>query len=233
MKLDPTGVPMAQSRSEAAMVRLEQRAQQAGDSREDLQHVATEFEALMLTKLVEAMRATVPKADLTVGNASQGMYDNMMDDALAHHLADNGGLGVAKELMKSWTRTHNEPPRDVDELAAFARRTGATTHGELRRAESVGSLRRVQAPERNEPIPHDELTRILDSSSRDLGGLDDGETPLSELPPPTRDEWLFSPQAEQVLRALISNDPASPDTDGTRREKQPGGDTRGRGNSGP
>lgn len=211
MKIDPTGVPLAQSRSDAAMSRLEQSARQAGDAKEDLQHVATEFEALMLTKLVEAMRATVPKSELSPDSASQGMYDGMMDDALAHHLADNGGLGVAKELMKSWSRTHNEAPRDIAELAEFAGRTG---HGHavtgLRRTAAASGVLRPERNERNDPMPHDELTRILETSSRDLGGRDDGETPLSELPPPSRDEWLFSPQAEQVLRALISNDPASP-----------------------
>ncbi|GMV41756.1 MAG: hypothetical protein AMXMBFR64_34720 [Myxococcales bacterium] len=191
MKLEPTGVPMVGSRSEVAMDRVEAAARGA-ESREDLEHVAKEFEALMLTKLVESMRATVPKSDLWAGGSSQGMYDGMMDDALGHHLANSGGLGVAKELMRSWGR--------------------GTGSGEMGGG-GIGELRQVEPSrgrsERGERLPPDELSRIL-QASRDLGGRDDGETPLSELPPPTRDEWLFSPQAEQVLRALISNDPASP-----------------------
>lgn len=192
MKLEPTGVPMVGSRSEVAMDRVEAAARGV-ESREDLEHVAKEFEALMLTKLVESMRATVPKSGLLSGGSSQGMYDGMMDDALGHHLANSGGLGVAKELMRSWGRG-----------TGSGEMGGAV--GELRQFEP----RRVERTERGERnLPPDELSRIL-QASRDLGGRDDGETPLSELPPPTQDEWLFSPQAEQVLRALISNDPASP-----------------------
>lgn len=221
MKLDPTGMPLpTASRVESAMSRLEQtaRSAQEGQSPEDLKKIAEEFEALMLAKLVESMRKTVPKSELFPESSSQALYDGMMDDALGHHLAKAGGFGIQDQLLRQWSRGRNEAPSGPEELAAYAGRLGMSARGAQgpHRSNELDAIVRGQgAQERNDPEPLEpgELSRILQESNRDLGGLDDGETPLSELPPPTRDEWLFSPQAEQVLRALMGNDPASPSSD--------------------
>lgn len=209
MKLDPTGMPVpTASRVDQAMSRLEataQAAREGAQTPEELQKMAEEFEALMLSKLVEAMRKTVPESGLFPQSSSQALYDGMMDDALGHHLAKGGGMGIQEQLLRQWTRGRNEPVSG--EIAAFAGRTGMPARPSALQAIMRGSSADEQPVE---PLQEGELSRILQESNRDLGGLDDGETPLSELPPPTRDEWLFSPQAEQVLRAIIANDPASP-----------------------
>lgn len=56
------------------------------------------FERILLGQMVSAMRATVPESTLWPNRASQGLYDQMMEQALVGHLAKAGGLGVAESL---------------------------------------------------------------------------------------------------------------------------------------
>jgi flagellar protein FlgJ len=193
MKLDPTGLPIQTTRTGLALDRLEEAARDAAKSPEDLEKVAKEFEALMLAKMVESMRKTVPESGLLGKSASQGLYDNMMDEALAKHLSQSGGLGIADVLMKRWGHERNEPtPGGEGVLERLGRPVPAWT-GERNEATD-----RVPSP--------DELQRILAAERRDLGGRDDGETPLAEMLPPSEDGWLYSPEAEAVLRAIISGE---------------------------
>ncbi len=55
------------------------------------QEVATQFEALLLKSLVEAMRATTGETEQSGGQ----LVDHLIDDALAGHLARSGGVGLA------------------------------------------------------------------------------------------------------------------------------------------
>jgi Rod binding domain-containing protein len=57
----------------------------------DPKEVATQFEALLLKNLVEAMRATTGEPEASGGQ----LVDHLIDDALAGHLARSGGVGLA------------------------------------------------------------------------------------------------------------------------------------------
>lgn len=195
MKLDsqvPGMLPLQPQTSEH-MERLERAARNADSSKDGLDKVAQEFEALMLSRMVESMRTTVPESGLFPRGSGQQLYDHMMDQALADHLSKSGGLGIAKMLEARWNPG-----------------TEATT--EPRRV-PVGD--RVGRPERNDEaerrtVSPTELDRILRHSSRDLGGTDDGARPLSDILPPESDPWLQRPDAEAILRAIISAEPDAP-----------------------
>jgi len=54
--------------------------------------IATQFEAMLLKNMVEAMRKTSMSDDDQTGGQ---LVDHLIDDALANHLAKSGGIGLA------------------------------------------------------------------------------------------------------------------------------------------
>lgn len=59
----------------------------------------TDFEALLLRQLVVALRKTIPQSESQSGlSASNKMYDHFIEEGLAQHLADAGGIGLADVL---------------------------------------------------------------------------------------------------------------------------------------
>ncbi len=63
-----------------------------------LSDATAQFEAILLTKVVTAMRATIPRSSDSAGVTGEQIYDHMIEQALATHLADAGGVGVASML---------------------------------------------------------------------------------------------------------------------------------------
>ena len=57
------------------------------------------FEALLARKVVQAMRKTVPRSP-GGGMTGQGIYDHMIEQSLADHLAAAGGLGLARVFAR-------------------------------------------------------------------------------------------------------------------------------------
>jgi len=57
--------------------------------------VAKEFEALLLKELVSSMRATAMSQD---GESNQ-LVDHLVEENLARHIADSGGVGLAALLV--------------------------------------------------------------------------------------------------------------------------------------
>lgn len=195
MKLDSQvpGMLPPQAQTSEHLERLERAARNAESSNDGLDKVAQEFEALMLSKMVESMRKTVPKSGLFPKSSGQNLYDHMMDQALAEHLSKSGGLGIAKMLEARWSHG--------DEATIAPRRVPV--------GERVGRAERNDEAERRAISPT-ELDRILRHSSRDLGGADDGARPLSDILPPESDPWLQRPDAETILRAIIAAEPDAP-----------------------
>ncbi|PKN54052.1 MAG: hypothetical protein CVU56_28585 [Deltaproteobacteria bacterium HGW-Deltaproteobacteria-14] len=70
----------------------------------DLAEVATQFEALLMKQLVVAMRDSVKLGGDSEPNV---MTEHLIEDALATHLAQSGGVGLAEVII----RDAEGPPR--------------------------------------------------------------------------------------------------------------------------
>ena len=57
-----------------------------------LQQVAHDFEALLVKQIFASMRSTLNKESQSFG---EGMFTGMLDEQLAQHVAESGGLGLS------------------------------------------------------------------------------------------------------------------------------------------
>jgi murein DD-endopeptidase MepM/ murein hydrolase activator NlpD len=85
------------------MERAKESLQRAkGDSPQRIRAAAADFEAVFVTQMFKAMRATVPEAKLFSGGFGEKVYREMLDAEHAKSLAYGGGLGlgalIAREL---------------------------------------------------------------------------------------------------------------------------------------
>jgi hypothetical protein len=82
----------------AALLRTrDPRAEAAGaDAARDPSRLGPAFEAMLLREVVKAMRATVPEGGALSGVTGRQVYDAMIEDALADHLARDGGIGLSR-----------------------------------------------------------------------------------------------------------------------------------------
>jgi flagellar protein FlgJ len=75
---------------------LEQLAEGGAKS---LEKVAAKFESIFLGMLLKQMWESVERAGLFEEGAGRQIHDGMMVDMLSDHLAQNGGIGMAKALV--------------------------------------------------------------------------------------------------------------------------------------
>jgi len=64
--------------------------------------VAKQFESLYLQMMLKSMRAAVPESDL-FNDESGKAYRDMFDNQLSVNLAEQGGIGLAKVMVKQLT----------------------------------------------------------------------------------------------------------------------------------
>lgn len=74
-----------------------------GDGSSELQgrsveEVAREFEAMLVTQMISAMRKTVGESGLLQASPHRKVFDGVFDNQLAKSLVDGGGLGLAESL---------------------------------------------------------------------------------------------------------------------------------------
>ena len=88
---------------------LAQRAQAASASKsgDDLKSTAQEFESLLVYKMLEAMRRTVPKSGL-LESFSMDMYQSMMDQEVANEIAKKGTVGLSQMLYEQLTKLQSQ-----------------------------------------------------------------------------------------------------------------------------
>ncbi len=85
----------------AQLAQLQQRAQ-ASSGDEQAREAAKQFEALLVRKLWQIMRKTAGDAMAGGAGPGAGMYGHMMDEAMASHLTEAGGLGLAPQLERAF-----------------------------------------------------------------------------------------------------------------------------------
>ncbi len=61
--------------------------------------IAREFEAVLLTQVIGAMRRTVPDSEMLEASTNRKMLDGAFDHEVARSLAAKGGLGIAEQLV--------------------------------------------------------------------------------------------------------------------------------------
>ncbi len=80
---------------------LQQRAQ--GGTRDSrAREAAKQFEALLVRQLWQIMRKSAGDAMAGGSGPGAGMYGHMMDEAMASHLVEAGGLGLAPQLERAF-----------------------------------------------------------------------------------------------------------------------------------
>ena len=63
-----------------------------------LTKACAEFEALLVQKLFQTMRASIPKSGLIDGGSAEEIYTAMLDQQVAQEMALRGGLGLADRM---------------------------------------------------------------------------------------------------------------------------------------
>jgi Rod binding domain-containing protein len=76
-----------------------------------LQQVAHDFEALLVKQIFASMRSTLNKEQQSFG---EGMFTGMLDEQLAQHVAESGGLGLSDALTQELRARAKVSPAAVD-----------------------------------------------------------------------------------------------------------------------
>ncbi len=71
-----------------------------GESREEAEKAARDFEAIMVKQMFSAMWATVPKGGLLSGSREEEHYQEMLQDSLAKEFAKGEGMGIRDVIMR-------------------------------------------------------------------------------------------------------------------------------------
>ena len=218
---------MPVSLPDAGVAALQQVDPAAAIEHQRLGQAAEGFEAVLLQKMVAAMRATVPKSeDGGPGQSGQQMYDHLIDTALAEHLAGAGGVGIADMLGRSLggdpvaevaaTRPGRLRGSSLFELPRAAREIDPDGFAALQ-TPPLGVAARTCAPAdmredaRLGVSPQSAEVVPTIGSGSPIGGritADDapGSAPLADRLPPDSDPWIHSPDAELRLRAIFRGD---------------------------
>jgi Rod binding domain-containing protein len=98
----------------AAMARWGRGGDKPGD--QALMQAAKDFESVLLQRLTEEMSHTIPDSGLLEDTGAE-QVQSMFWGFLAEHVADQGGMGLWKDLYEQWSR----PPSQVAQEPAGAK----------------------------------------------------------------------------------------------------------------
>ncbi|MBL0714176.1 MAG: rod-binding protein [Desulfosarcina sp.] len=69
-----------------------------------LKQACADFEALLIQKLFQTMRASIPKSGLIDSGPAEEIYTGMLDQQVAQDLALQGGLGLSAQIKEQIVR---------------------------------------------------------------------------------------------------------------------------------
>ena len=202
MKMDST---MKASMLSAEMRGLDQRRDTGEDKKS--KETAQEFEALLIRKVVEAMRKTIPEGGLGMSGGRQ-MHDYLVEESLTQSLKKGGGMGMERLFDRS---VAPQSPRsrgmiDSGGLASVIPSMNEPT------GPSLGS----QLPPSHDawlegPNPEQELMRLMmgPGSNPSVSSMDVEKpaTSLADQLPPSRDPWsLENDNAHIRLQSILSGE---------------------------
>ena len=79
----------------------------ANDANQDqmrLEQACADFEALLIQKLFQSMRAAMPKSGFVDAGPAEAIYTTMLDQKVAQDLAIQGGLGLSSQIKAQIVR---------------------------------------------------------------------------------------------------------------------------------
>lgn len=131
-----------------------------------LQKAARQFEALFLQQLLGEMRKSAGESGGLGSSAGAGIYESMVDQAVADHMTEGRGVGVASYLYRQWTGQSMAATPTISAGAMIS--SGSASN-------ATPDAHEHQVPGVNE----------FDFNELPKGKRDDGVTPLREMLPPT------------------------------------------------
>jgi peptidoglycan hydrolase FlgJ len=82
----------------------------SSDAGRQLEEVATEFEALFVKQMLDAMRKTLrPENDLFYGGMAQETFQDMLYEEYARKIAQTGNLGIAEVITRQYGAAAGTP----------------------------------------------------------------------------------------------------------------------------
>jgi flagellar protein FlgJ len=63
------------------------------------EEVARQFESLLVKQMIDSMWSTVPKGGLLSGSNEEGMYRDMLNEALSKSISEGRGIGVKDVIL--------------------------------------------------------------------------------------------------------------------------------------
>ncbi|MBI1911724.1 MAG: peptidoglycan DD-metalloendopeptidase family protein [Deltaproteobacteria bacterium] len=97
------------------------------DTPAELKKALTEFEALFINQMLKTMRESVIKSDLFHGGSGEDIYTSLYDAELSKVMAQGGGIGLEKMMIKQLTGEFNI----VDQSEAPLKETNTPGRAEL------------------------------------------------------------------------------------------------------
>lgn len=83
-------------------------------SKEKLSVLAHEFESVLMNQMLRSMRATIEKADLIDGGHAEEIYQDLLDEQFARHMAYSQTGGLAETLTEQMAKALPEEKQPVE-----------------------------------------------------------------------------------------------------------------------
>lgn len=193
MKMDST---MKASMLSAEMRGLDQR-RDAGEDKKG-KETAQEFEALLIRKVVEAMRKTIPEGGLGMSGGRQ-MHDYLVEESLTQSLKKGGGMGMERLFDRS---VAPQSPRTRGMIDSGGLASVIPSVSEPSGPSLGAQLPPTQDTWLEGPNPEQELMRLMMGSGGNPSvssvDLEKPATSLADQLPPTRDPWSLEHENAQA-----------------------------------
>ncbi len=80
------------------------RENEGKDSPKEIQKAAEKFEALLLHQMIRSMWSTVPSEGMLTGSREEGIYRDMLNEALAKSISEGKGIGIKDVIVQDMSK---------------------------------------------------------------------------------------------------------------------------------
>lgn len=78
------------------------------DSPGEAEKAATDFEALLLHQMLQAMWSTVPSEGMLGGSREEDLYRDMLNDALSKQIAEGQSIGIKEVVLRDLNKAEKK-----------------------------------------------------------------------------------------------------------------------------
>lgn len=68
------------------------------------EEAAKQFEAMLLKQMIDSMWSTVPKNGVLSSSNEEGMYRDMLNEALASSISEGRGIGIKEVILRDMNK---------------------------------------------------------------------------------------------------------------------------------